>query len=63
MIAVFAQMTATCIRELKDYTIIFAGLFLVTLIGWLKVSSDVIMVFAPFLILSYLKEGKKGEEQ
>ena len=60
LILAFAQMTLTCIRKTPKYTFTFLLLFAVTLIGWLKVSSDVIMVFAPFLILAYLD--KDNEE-
>ena len=56
MILAFAQMTVTCIRNTRKYTLTFLLLFAVTLIGWVKVSSDVIMVFAPFLILAYLDD-------
>ena len=56
MILAFAQMTVTCIRNTRKYTLTFLLLFAVTLIGWAKVSSDVIMVFAPFLILAYLDD-------
>jgi hypothetical protein len=56
MILAFAQMTVTCIRHTRKYTLTFLLLFAVTLIGWAKVSSDVIMVFAPFLILAYLDD-------
>ena len=56
MISVFSQMTATCIRRIKGYTTLFICLLLVNLIGWFKVSSDIIMVFAPFLILAYQQE-------
>ena len=55
MITVFVKMTATCVRWLKGYKWMFLSLLLVNLIGWFKVSSDIIMVFAPFLILAYLQ--------
>lgn len=57
MISVFFQMTATCVKCFKGgYATMFIGLLIVTLVGWLKVSSDIIMVFAPFLILAYQQD-------
>ena len=55
MIAAFTQMTATCIKGIDKSTLLFTSLLLVNLIGWLKVSSDIVMVFAPFLVLSYMR--------
>lgn len=54
MLAAFIQMTVTCVRNIKGCTLLFVGLLIVNLVGWLKVSSDIVMVFAPFLILAYL---------
>ena len=53
LISTFFQITSTCIRRIKGYGPLFIFLLLVNLIGWFKVSSDIIMVFAPFLILAY----------
>ncbi len=58
LITVFVQMTMTCIRELKDNIPVFLSLLLINLVGWLKVSSDVIMVFAPYLIIAYTAQLK-----
>ena len=58
LLAAFGQMTHTCIRRLGGYRPLFLMLLLVNLLGWLKVSSDIIMVFAPFLVLAYQKEMK-----
>lgn len=55
MMLTFTQMMVTCIRRLKADSLLFVCLLLITFIGWLKVSSDIIMVFAPFLILAYLE--------
>ena len=56
MIAIFVQMTVTCCRKFQGYVPLFIFLLLVNLIGWLKVSSDIIMIFAPFLILAYIQD-------
>lgn len=53
MISVFVYMTCTCIKSFPRYKWMFLTLLLVNLIGWFKVSSDIIMVFAPFLVLSF----------
>ena len=53
MILVPIQMTVCCGRKMQDHKWLFIMLLVVTFIGWLKVSSDIIMVFAPFLILAY----------
>lgn len=63
MIAVFVQMTITCIRKLPGNTSLFLMLLVVNLIGWLKVSSDIIMVFAPFVILSYFADSELSNEE
>lgn len=59
MMAAVIQMTISCCKFLKEHRWMFIMLLLVTLIGWLKVSSDIIMVFAPFLILAYLSSGEE----
>ena len=56
MILVPIQMTVCCGRKMPDHKWLFIMLLVTTLIGWLKVSSDIIMVFAPFLILAFEKE-------
>lgn len=56
MIAAFGYMTFTCVKAHPEYKWMFVSLLLVNLIGWFKVSSDIIMVFAPFLILAFLKQ-------
>lgn len=53
MMLVPIQMTTTCSRRNPEHKWLFIMLLLVTFVGWLKVSSDIIMVFAPFLILAY----------
>ena len=45
-----------CIRRFKDYKIMFFLILLVNYIGWFKVSTDIFIVFAIFLVLG--KEDK-----
>ncbi len=56
---VFARITATCFRTFDDDRWLFILILLVNMLGWVKVSSDIIMIFAPFFVLSCLKE--KGQ--
>lgn len=53
MMLVPIQMTVSCSRKIPKHKWLFIMLLLVTFVGWLKVSSDIIMVYAPFLILAY----------
>ena len=53
MLSALVYMTYTCIKAHPEYKWMFVFFLLVTIIGWLKVSSDVIMVYAPYLILAY----------
>lgn len=62
MIAALIYMTFTCCKAMKDHILLFISLLLITLIGWIKVSSDIIMVFAPFLILAYLSEPSESDD-
>lgn len=62
MIILFVQMTVTCIKNLRHFTLLFIALLLVNMLGWLKVSSDIIMVFAPFLILAYMRDDGLRQE-
>ena len=53
MICMFIKATLTCIHNIPEYKLLFSFILLSNLICWIKVSSDIIMVFAPFLILAY----------
>ena len=63
MVGVFIYIAAACFRVLKNDRILFLLLLLVNLAGWLKVSSDIIMVFAPFLILAFMTENEELENE
>lgn len=58
MMLVPIQMTVSCSRKIPEHKWLFIMLLFVTFVGWLKVSSDIIMVYAPFLILAYEAENK-----
>ena len=60
--AVFVHITSTCCRMLGGkHTILFLLILLVNMVGWVKVSSDIIMMFAPFFILACLAEKEQTE--
>ena len=59
--AVFVHITATCCRMLGKHSLMFLLILLVNMVGWVKVSSDIIMVFAPFFVLACLTEKEQTE--
>lgn len=59
MLSIFCEATNTCIKSIPDSHLLFFFLLLMNLVGWIKVTSDIIMIFAPFLILSYMSESLK----
>ena len=61
MISMFVKSTSTCVKNLPDFKLLFVFLLLSNFVGWFKVCSDIIMVFAPFLILAYQSIDKPNE--
>ena len=59
MISIFVKSTLVCVQAFRDAGWMFVILLLINLIGWMKVSSDIIMVFAPFVILAFQKDALK----
>lgn len=59
--AAFLKMTSTCCRMFADDRWLFLMILLVNMVGWVKVSSDIIMIFAPFFVQACLMEKKKTE--
>ena len=53
---VFLMMTSTCCRMFPESRLLFLLILLVNMMGWVKVSSDIIMIFAPFFVLACIKE-------
>lgn len=47
-----------CIHRFKDYKMMFLMILLVNYIGWFKVSTDIFLVFAIFLVLSKENDGQ-----
>lgn len=63
MILLFAQMSYLCAKAFESHKWVFITLFAINCIGWVKVSSDLIMVLTPFMVLASLQESisdKKG---
>ena len=56
----FGKVTQICMRRFKGYGLLFLLILSVNLIGWIKVSTDIFLVFALFLCLSE-EENRKSE--
>ena len=56
----FGKVTQICMRRFKGYGLLFLLVLSVNLIGWIKVSTDIFLVFALFLCLSE-EENQKSE--
>lgn len=56
MAGIFIYSTVICIRRLNwEFTLLFGFLLISNLIGWIKVTSDILMIYSPFLILAFQK--------
>lgn len=51
LIAYISKVALTCVRAFPAYTWMFLMILGVNLAGWFKVSTDIFLVFAPFLCL------------
>ena len=47
----------TCVKKFKDYNILFLLLLILNFFIWFKVSTDIFLVFAPFLCISKEENG------
>lgn len=57
----FGKATQICIRRFKGYGLLFLLILSVNLIGWVKVSTDIFLVFALFLCIDS-NENAEAEE-
>lgn len=57
----FIAITKNCMKMFPAHKLLFLLFLAVNMIGWLKVSTDVFLVFAPFLLIS--KEENEVAEQ
>ena len=60
-IAFFVAITKNCTKKFPAQSILFILFLLVNLAGWFKVSTDIFLTFAPFLLIS--KEENEEYEQ
>ena len=51
-IAFFIAITKDCMKKFHTQSTLFLLFLAVNLIGWFKVSTDIFLVFAPFLLIS-----------
>lgn len=58
----FIALTRCCMRKFSNQQLLFLFFLLVNLLGWFKVSTDVFLVFAPFLLIS-AEENEEGERR
>lgn len=59
--SVFVHITVSCCRLFGKHSVLFIMILLVNMAGWIKVSSDIIMIFAPFFILACITEKEQTE--
>lgn len=57
----FVKVCQICANRIKEYKYMFVIFLLINFIVWFKVSTDIFVVFAPFLCLSALKD-EDGQE-
>lgn len=57
----FVKVSQVCANRIKEYKYMFVIFLLINFIVWFKVSTDIFVVFAPFLCLSALKD-EDGQE-
>lgn len=60
--ALFAYATTILSKYFRKAKIMFLLLLVMNLIGWIKVSSDIIMVFCPFLCLMFRLQSQEKDE-
>jgi hypothetical protein len=58
----FGKATQICMRRFKGYGLLFLLILSVNLIGWVKVSTDIFLVFALFLCIDS-NENAEAEER
>lgn len=63
MVIYICTAARLCIRRFPMYKILFIMILAVNLIGWCKVTTDIFVVFAPFMILPVCDGLSKDENQ
>lgn len=59
-IAYFCVVARVCAKCFPAYAMMFMFVLAVNFIGWVKVSTDIFVVFAPFLCLAFGEASEKG---
>ena len=52
MVLFISKISAICIERFPEYRVMFLMLLVVNLVIWLKVTTDIFLVFAPYLCIS-----------
>lgn len=60
-IAYFSVVAGVCAKNFPSYAMMFIFILGINFIGWLKVSTDIFVVFAPFLCVAF--SGEETDEQ
>lgn len=63
MVLYMCNVSLVCARRFPNYRVLFVLLLLLTMIEWLKVSTDIFLVFAPFLCISSEEEQQAEQMQ
>lgn len=50
-----------CARKIKNVGLLFISILALNFCIWIKVSTDLFVVFAPFLCLNIIQQDEKGE--
>lgn len=55
----FIDLTRSCIKKFPEQSSLFILFLIVNLTGWFKVSTDIFLVFAPFLLINKEENGER----
>lgn len=55
----FIDLTRSCIKKFPEQSSLFILFLIVNLTGWFKVSTDIFLVFAPFLLINKEENGDR----
>lgn len=61
--ALMCYSAVICMKSYKQDKILFIMILMINFVVWLKVSTDLFVVFAPFLALSAIKDNQTEEKQ
>ena len=61
-ISFFISITRGCMKKFPAQSLLFLFFLAVNMAGWFKVSTDIFLVFAPFLLISR-EENEEADKQ